>query len=417
MRGRTARIAACLNGVCCEPSRRSACPALLALTLVATAPAGPENGGALSVRAAKPTLQPLASLDHSGHGHKLVTVAWASGRAWFMVGSAQGLTIASARPGRNGLTAHETARIKAPFSWYPLVAGSDVLYSTSKSTSGVARLRSNGKIDPPTAASPEPMATKRGIPVAAARLGDRLIWALAGGVQIGDGLSFRPTLGACCDESGAASDLTSLITSRPAPRNHVLGVDGQGRPWLAWLDKFGRAAQVRVVQLDPVTLARTTPKALVAPVANALGLQMACAKACRLVIVAGERNPRGGFSQYLASWAPGERAATRLRLPPDSEDAHLHPQLVAAAYRSGRLAVAYMQTPGGDSRSLNVVVGDARGANARLRGSVELPERYSGLPMWSLPLGAFTPSGFAVALTYSNWGTRVHAAATVVPLR
>jgi hypothetical protein len=258
------------------------------------------------------------------------------------------------------------------------------------------------------------MATKVGIPVTAARVGERIVWALAGGVPIGEGINFRTTLHACCDEAGATVDLSSLITRRPAPRSHALGIDAKGRVWLAWLNDFGRRGTARVVELDPTTLARKTAKALDTPVTGVTALKLVCAASCRLVIQAGEPRPQGrGFRGYLATWAPGERSIARLDLgdDPDAE----HPTLVDAGYRSGRLAVAYLQ--GSPSPELKIVVGDGRGARARIAGSVQIPALFSGAQMWIGTVGAFTPSGFAFAQAYSNGGAKVRVLATVVPLR
>jgi hypothetical protein len=358
-------------------------------------------------------VQPLPSLDHSGHGHRLVGVTWAAGRAWLMVGSQRGLTVTGARVRGRQLASAVTTRVQAPFVWYPLTVGSDLLHSTARRSSGVTALRADGKVGPAQPASPDPMATDVGIPVAAAKLGDRLIWALAGGVQIGDGMSYRPTLQVCCDEAGSPVDHTTLISRRPAPRDHALGVDAQGRVWLAWL-QLGRPSETRIVQLDARTLERVTPRPLVAPVRGSF--EMVCATTCRLVMDATEPAPTGGIRHYIVSWAPGERSATRIRLAPVPEGRQAYPQLVGADFRSGRLAVAYLQSSSAATRRLNVVIGNARGEGARLRGSAELPERYSGLPIYEL-LGAFTPFGYVVGLGYSNWGSRVRMAATVVPLR
>jgi hypothetical protein len=91
--------------------------------------------------------------------------------------------------------------------------------------------------------------------------------------------------------------------------------------------------------------------------------------------------------------------------------------LLAADYRGDRLAVAYRQGSTDQGATLRVVIGDARGNRARPAGSVEMPGRYSGLPMWLGSAGAFTPSGFAFAQSYSAGGARARVIATVVPLR
>ncbi len=69
-----------------------------------------------------------------------------------------------------------------------------------------------------------------------------------------------------------------------------------------------------------------------------------------------------------------------------------------------------------NDRALSVVIGDARGRNARPAGSVTVPERSLGMPLWSFFAGAFSPQGFVYAQSYSNNGLRGHVLATVVPL-
>ncbi len=231
----------------------------------------------------------------------------------------------------------------------------------------------------------------------------------------------------CCDEAGAPRELTSLITrivSEP-PRGHVLGVDAQGRLWLAWYDGRGDN-EVRIVQLDPSTLAPRTRTALVAPVPRVMPpalstdqLALACTTTCRLVLAASVPLSSGGFGTRLVTWAPGERSPTTLELglKPDKQGHYRHPALLAAGTRGGRLAVAYSYGSADYGTTLNVAVGDARGRHLRTVGSIEQPARSRGVQMYSFHGGAFTPSGFVFAQMYSNYGTKGHVLATVVPTR
>ncbi len=387
-----------------------------------------ESGSTAStVTAAQARWQPLPGLT-LGHGQALTDVAWASGRSWFVVGSPTKLTVMSARVRGRALSSFETTRVTAPLGWYPIVLGSDVLYSRTRSASGVARLLPNGRVGPAAAASPEPMAKKVGVPVAAARVGERVVWALAGGVPVGEGVNYKPSLWACCDEAGAARDLTSLITrtvSSP-PRGHALGVDAQGRLWLAWFDGTVVRGEIRIVQLDPATLAPQTLKALAAPVAGASPpspasdpLALVCATTCRLVLEASYRLPSGGAGTRLVTWSPGERSATTLELDldPDPEGYYRHPTLLSAGSRAGGLAVAYRYGSTDRGPTLDVAVGDARGRRLRTVGSIEQPARSRGRQMYTFHAGAFGPAGFVFAQTYSENGVHGHALATVVPFR
>jgi hypothetical protein len=389
----------------------------LAALVVATV-AGPASGS--SSEAAALRWQEVPNLE-LGHGRALAGAGWAAGRAWFLVGSSKTLTVASARARAGGLAGFETTRVNARLSWYPIVLGTTILYPATRTSSAAAPLLASGKLGPAVAADPEPMASKLGVPVAAARLGDRTIWALAGGrLASPEGLNFKPTLAACCDGAGGARNLTSFITAsvRSPARGHAMGVDGRGRLWLAWIDGPIARAEARMLQLDPVTLAPLTRKAHVAPVAGVAGpairtqdVALACAAACRLVVGSYFSKPSGGADTRVATWAPGETSAATVDLGAAS-----HPSLVAAGFRSGGLAIAYTESSSGEP-TLKVVVGDARGARARPAGSIVIPQRSRGVPMYTFFTGAFAAKGFVYAQMYSNFGLRGHVLATVVPLR
>jgi hypothetical protein len=384
------------------------CAALVvALAVVAGSPAGRSTDEAAS------RWQPIASLDHSAHGNRLTAGAWAAGRAWFVLSSIRGITVTSARPRQGTLASLQTTRITTPLAWYPLVVGAGLAYNTTKSSSGLAPFLTSGKVGAPDAPSPEPLTPNKGIPVAAVRVEDRIVWALAGGVPFGGSGAYRMKLSLCCDEAGGVVDLTSRTGIRPSPRpgDMTLGVDAKRRLWLAWGDKDG----TQMIELDVDTLEPRARKPAVAPMRGGYSVKLVCARTCRTVATGSERKPTGGSAQFIATWAPGERTVTRIALPPAADGSHQHPILVAAGYRGDRLAVAYRQDS--DNRStLKVVAGDERGRRARLAGSVDLPRLYSGLPMWIGSAAAFTPSGFAFAQPYSG-GSKARVIATLVPLR
>jgi hypothetical protein len=330
-----------------------------------------------------------------------------------VLSSVRGITVTSAVPRTAGLAALETTRIKAPLNWYPLVVGSELAHNTTRSSSGLSPFLASGKVGASEQPSPEPLATNKGIPVAATRVDDRIVWALAGGVPFGGSGGYRMKLSICCDQAGGVVDLTSRMGIRPSPRpgDMTLGVDAERRLWLAWGDRVG----AQMIELDVDTLEPRTRKPAVAPMRSYGSVKLACARTCRAVAMGSEPNPGGGSAQFIATWAPGERSVTRLALPPASDGSQRHPIFVAADYRGDRLAVAYRQDS--DNRStLNVVVGDARGRHARLAGSVDMPTLYSGARMWIGSAAAFTPSAFAFAQPYSG-GSKVRVLATVVPLR
>jgi hypothetical protein len=369
--------------------------------------------------------QPVTGLE-LGHGQALAEVAWASGRAWFVVGSEAKLIVTSARVRGSSLASFATSQVPANLGWYPIVLGSDVLYSATSTTTGVAPLLANGKVGRAGTADPDPLAQKLGAPKAAIRVGERTVWAIAGGESSG-GINYKPTLWVCCDEAGEARDLTSLITQivREPARGHVLGLDEQGRLWLAWYDGRGDN-EVRIVQLDPTTLAPKTRKALVAPVPRVLQpglstepLALVCTTTCRLVLTQAVSLSSGGFGTRLVTWAPGERTPTALELGlrRDPEGYYRHPALLEAGSRGGRLEVAYSYGSPDRGPTLNVAVGDARGRRLRTVGSIQQPARSRGVQMYAFHAGAFTPSAFVFGQMYSNYGTKSHVLATVVPLR
>ncbi len=191
------------------------------------------------------------------------------------------------------LTAEQATKVTAPLAWYPLVLETDVFYSASSSATGAARLPPSGKTGTAETPSPDPMTSKVGPPVAVTRAAGRLVWVLAGDTPVGGGINFRPTLQACCDETGTPTNLSRFATFRvqSPPRAHAAGVDANGRVWIAWVDgQIGRS-EVRMLELDPRTLAPRTGKALVAPIERVVypviptqTLPHVCTTTCRVVV-------------------------------------------------------------------------------------------------------------------------------------
>ena len=205
-------------------------------------------------------------------------------------------------------------------------------------------------------------------PVDSVRLGDRTIWALPGWTRQSNP---RAVFWVCCAEDGSPRELTGLIDRASPPRPVHLGLDGRGRLWLAWHDRSG----VKIVELDAATLSPRTA-AVKAPGRSVERFELVCAAACRLVIEA--------FDTGIQSWAPGERSPTRIaKARPRTQSV---PWLLAAAYRSGRLVVAY-EGIGAGHGTLRVVRGDARGARSRLVGTIAHPA------LGPMTHAAFVPAG------------------------
>ena len=112
---------------------------------------------------------------------------------------------------------------------------------------------------------------------------------------------------------------------------------------------------------------------------------MVCAATCRLVIEA--------YSVGILSWAPGERSPTTIARAVNVFGETRAPWLLAAAYRSGKLAVAYI--PNDAPLGVRVVRGDARGARSRRVG--RLRKSFEGVSTHA----AFGPAGL-VAVTPVN---------------
>jgi hypothetical protein len=260
-----------------------------------------------------------------------------------------------------------------------------------------------------------------------ARTGDRVVWALGGMPDchsIGGCPGFYLV---CCSKSGAAVDLTRLIDRRQNLMRYTLRMseDARGHLWLAWLDnsQYRHAARgvPRMLELDASTLAPRSP-ALAPPGVVADRVELVCASTCRVVA-----QTAGGD---IVSWAPGERSATRVAAHWERGKYGDGPAwLVAAAYRSGHLVVAYWGDKGktiyADTsvrNDIRVARGDARGARAQIVGAIPVantwpPQNVSSEIADPVIYGSFAPGGLVALETFRYTpGGSSPVAAAVVPL-
>lgn len=338
-----------------------------ATTLAAAAPAAPAPGGWKTIPGVR-----------ADFGQGIAALGWASGRVWMAVTGAgvNTMSVTSARVAGRGLREFETTRLNASL-YVRLIAGSELVYSVSDTNADslVARqLLPTGQLGPPTVPlDPRPIAPNQDLsPQAALRVSGRTVWALPGGSRTGS------VLWVCCAPDGSGQNLTRFISRLSPPRPVHLGLDGHGRLWLAWHDASG----VKILELDPASLVPRTATPIRAPGRGVERFHMACAATCRLVIES--------FRVGIFSWAPGERSPTTIARGINLFGETRAPWLLAAGYRSGKLAVAYV--PYDAPFGVRVVRGDARGAGSRRVG--RLRKSLEGVTTHA----AFVPAGL-VAVT------------------
>ena len=337
-----------------------------ATTLAGAAPSAPAPGAWKTIPGVR-----------ADFGQGIPAVGWASGRAWLALTGAGGTktSVTSARVAGRGLREFETTRLDTSL-FVRLIAGSELVYSVSQSNADslVARqLLPNGRLGPPTVPlDPKRIAPNQDLAAQGAlRVGGRTVWALPGGSRTGS------VLWVCCAADGSGQNLTRFVDRQSSPARPVhLGLDGRGRLWLAWHDASG----VKIVELDTVSLVPRTATPIRAPGRGVERFHMVCAATCRLVIEA--------YRVGILSWAPGERAPTTIARGRNVFGETRAPRLLAAAYRSGKLAVAYI--PEDAPYGVRVVRGDARGARARRVG--RLRKSLEGVSTHA----AFGPAGLVV---------------------
>ncbi len=311
-------------------------------------------------------------------GHPLLGLGWASNRLWVATVPRGDPVLVSARLSGGRPTDVAETRVPAELSLMPIVDGELVFVRGSGDSRATltAPLLANGRLGPSKVVSDDLLA--RGQEVAPKLAGvsilggtqieGRTVWALTGGEEA-RGIGGAPLFFlVCCGANGEAVDLTRFSHRGRGVFDAHVGVDTRGRIWLAWGDTRDRRGAI-IVELDRSTLAPRS-KPLAVPGVRTAHFDLACAASCRLVVQTNAGD--------IVSWAPGEGPPTRV--------ATRASRLLAASYRSGRLAVAYLG-PGVKSAwagQIHIVQGNAQGARARAMGSIDVT--------YGWPLGKLYPS-------------------------
>ena len=376
--------------------------------------------GAAASAAAKPKWLVIRGFWPSGTGTEVAGSA--SGRGWLGFakgdGASRSTILGSLRRvgGRPSFAKTVLAKSRGPMT----IVGSQLFYHLPGSgTPGELRgvpLLANGGVGTPTAVpnDPESIPPPAYHPLVAdgVQVGSRFVWVLTG--YTGGG---APVLWACCSSTGELSGLSRFIDPKRVMDSLQLGLDAKGRLWLAWLDLYRRKSWggVRMVELDPDTLAPRTPKTFVAPAPDSwLRPKLVCADLCRMVM-----EDLGGD---IFTWAPGERSATRMRLGTRQKRA----TLLDASFRSGKLIVASAKTlnfrrPPWSVEEISIVRGDTRGSHARRVSSVA-PASFGGSSpfTWQPPiLATLVPDGLVFFKNYHNirGSSQTRVLAGFLPLR
>jgi len=353
-------------------------------------------------------LFPAAKVDE---GLPLLGAAWAANRVWVIAPHGKVATAASARVSGTKLTGFSTTSVPGGSAQYvPIVDGELILARDTGTVS--ASLLANGRLGalkptddlltPAKAAVPklETIAIQAGVHV-----GDRRVWALSGSPECHNIGGCPGFFLVCCSKSGTATDLTRFVDRSVGAHLPQLGFDRRGRIWVAWLDRSRTAIRggPRLLELDPSTLAPRS-SAAAPPGLVADKVQLACAASCRIVAQSATGD--------IVSWAPGERSPLRMVGKVTSANGvyEFPRELLATAYRAGRLVVAYRGQTGKNDpvEEIGVVRGDARGARAQIVGRVATAYGWPAgnlYPPFSDPVayGMFVPSGL-LALEHFRYG-------------
>ncbi len=281
-----------------------------------------------------------------------------------------------------------------------------------------AALLATGKVGKPRAIpdDPEKIPPQELHPTVETALpvGDRLVWLLGGAKMNENGNLERTYLWACCSTTGELRDLTRFI--KQGRRNFFaqLALDSKNRLWLAWLEFFrtSGAGSVRIVELDPATLAPRTPKTLAFPGGDrSTAFALTCAATCRLVV---SEFPSGN----LVSWSPGQRSPTKLASGTRESPANL----LDASDRSSHLTAAYIASRSRDPakaqvHEIEVVSGDARGSHPRHVGAVDLPDAIGpSADLYHTAYATFAPGGLVYFAFYYPGGPKTRVLAGLLRL-
>jgi hypothetical protein len=211
-----------------------------------------------------------------------------------------------------------------------------------------------------------------------------------------------PDPGACCDINGQPVNYASLTGW--VPRYLGLGLDRQGRLWLAWGERKPRPPSiVRIVQLDTATLKPIGAPAAIPRLPGGNVKALICADTCRLLRWGLDARGRPG----VVLWGPGDSAATLIR-PPVKPACTVCDPILDARDVDGHLIVAYLGAGARSSYTVGLARGDALGRHLRVVGSVSVPFSLAirtPILLTGFPTGVLSPDGFAAVAYYEtrNW--------------
>jgi hypothetical protein len=389
-------------------SRSYALRAVLAALVVACSAATLSGSLADTAPAAKATSPWLTIPAFWPLGTGPEVVGSASGRGWlgFAVGDGESRStrLGSLRRA-GGKPSFVTSSL--PRSQRPMVIVGSQLYYHLPDISGkpgairAVTLQANGGVGAPRPLPDDPEAIPprdyEPLAVAAGDAGDRVVWLVYGcrSSTLNGCRGRDERWWACCSSAGGLSDLTRLLQRyRFDPRVGYpqLQRDLRGRLWLAWLES---SRSVKLLELDPETLAPRTPVAASLPGGgNVQRAELSCAAVCRMVI---EDFTSGGI---LVS-SPGRRTSVKM-VSPTSRVSPVN--LLAVSDRSGDLVVASAEFLNNGSK-ISLVRSDGRGSNPRRVGaSVTLPGSFGSTAsafLFQPPINAaFVPGGLVYFATY-----------------
>ena len=345
----------------------------------------------------------------------------ASGRGWmgFISGQSRSTLGSLRRVGGKLSFAKTTLAAQGPM----FVVGSQLVYhlpdvSGTPGELRTAPLLANGEArtpravpDDPEKLPPEELGATVGDGI---EVGDRIVWLLGGAKLNDSGNVVRTYLWACCTGSGELSDLTRFIEQGRPTIFEQLAVDSRKRLWVAWLQRSRSAVvgSVKLLQLDPETLAPRTPRAVTLPGGSAAtGLKLSCAAFCRAVFT-------DLFSGDLLASSPGQRSPDRMASGTRENGANL----LAATNRSGRLTAAYIASRSPDPakaqlHEIEVVSGDPTGSHPRRLAAVDLPDAVGpSADLYQNAYGTFVPGGLVYFAFYYPGGTKTHILAGFLPV-
>lgn len=329
-------------------------------------------------------------------------VVWASGRLWFLTSNANGAyRLRSARVTGSRLSDWSTATPRlGRGSWtYLRAPGNDLVFTSGTGAEGSlvsVRLMPNGTLGDPVDVGGAP-ASRSSMGASFARLPDRAV-RITGVSSSRE--EFAAHIAVCCDVDGKVSNFQRFQGSSNALGR--LGVDRNGRLWLAWVPgRLGVRQQVRVVELDPQTLkARGEPR-VVPGFRGFLTLRaMVCTDTCRVFL-----EGRGGRAMKVASWAPGEAGSTPIGVR----------SLIDVRDTRGGVAFAYSAAAGQSGYTIGTARADSRGRSLRRVSSIREPSILGAAVLASIPFGAMGPDRFAAIAVYT--GARATVRIAFLPLR